>query len=45
VPVDEAVLCLIAAESPESKTEIGEIAERYGAAARLLEVSWAPIGP
>ena len=42
VPVDEAVLCLVAADSGDSETAVREIAERYGPAGRLLRVSWAP---
>jgi hypothetical protein len=42
VPDDEAVLCLVAADSAEGEVGIVEIAERHGPSARLLRVSWAP---
>jgi len=42
VPADEAILCLLAADGPGSAAAIRELADRYGAGARLLEVSWAP---
>lgn len=42
VPADEAILCLLSADGPGSAAVVREIADRYGAGARLLEVSWAP---
>jgi hypothetical protein len=42
VPADEAILCLLSADGPGSAGVVREIADRYGAGARLLEVSWAP---
>jgi hypothetical protein len=42
VPVDEAILCLVAAESPAAEAAVAALADRYGPAARLLRVSWAP---
>jgi hypothetical protein len=44
VPVDEAILCLVTADSSESEAAVLEVADRYGPAARLLRVSWAPTG-
>jgi hypothetical protein len=42
VPVDEAILCLVAADTPEAEAAVVALAERYGPAARLLRVSWVP---
>ena len=42
VPIDEAVLCLVAAETASAAASIREIAGRLGSTARLLEVSWSP---
>jgi hypothetical protein len=44
VPLDEAVLCLVAAETAAAVAAIQAIAGGYGSNARLLEVSWAPGG-
>ena len=44
VPVDEAVLCLVAAESAAGTTAIRELVRAYGSNARLLEVRWDPGG-
>ena len=42
VPVDEAVLCLVGASSEAGEAAVGDLARRYGPAARLLRVAWAP---
>jgi len=42
VPVDEAILCLVAADTPDAEAAVVALAARYGPAARLLRVSWAP---
>jgi len=50
IPTDEAVLCLVAAESDAGISAITALAEGRGPTARLLRVSWTPsladaIGP
>ena len=42
VPADEAILCLVAADSADGEAGVLALADRYGAAARLLRVSWVP---
>jgi hypothetical protein len=44
VPVDEAILCLLYADAPDAEPAVRAVADRYGAAARLLRVDWSP-GP
>ena len=42
MPVYAAVVCLVGARTDAGEAALGDLARRYGPAARLLRVAWAP---